>query len=1293
MTANNLIDWDAWYKRYSLDADMLHELRQLFPIILGHRQLQQFGLSEQLLAVPLSTHLMHSLLTTEPDEPDMAGSFEHYLEQGELQAALVLVNQVAKQREIPPGALNRRLSQRQQELELEFGRLQARLMRGHQDLVQAGVLAHDDHATNRDMVMSETLGLLKRFGPALELLSRRVAHLDTLVIQTRAEIETQIINLRVGAQAEPSDSVRAGLLQLVSEAEQLLQTNKLGLAQGAILRARVLQESRDTSLWRERPTQAEDFLFRKRFPNVRAREIMDYLEGRSGTTTTEMRQFLDEWCPDDWRQGRRPSRETDPTYPIFEALKDLTRLSGLGTSYPFSNRDPDSWRFFLRSLFTLMGKRGLAPESASDISVRSTKSTPPVGFWLGRCHRDLSIPFTFLDPARLTLGLPVIMWHRPNDPLCPKPDNLQNDLHARGLTNSVLLFIAGDQIYPEDRHALHRAIPTSALLDERDLLEIIFCSDRPDVRAMHFARAVAWQLPADQASPFREQGDVASAMFVGRKDVLRELLAPDGPTVLYGGRKLGKSSIFRQVERTFETQGAQPDHNIAIYFNAINVVDGEGIERQILPNIVRQLDEALRPAAARGEAPPLDILLGARPLLQCDDFENHIRRVLSALPNHRVLLLVDEADSLLQYLDTPNDAAISPKKRFGWTLRALVQESAGRFDVRFAGFQEISRAAQSTSGPFYNFRRGTSLRALSVLKSEEARQLVVLPLQLLRVNFADESLVELILDFTGRHPALIQEFCRRIYERIRETRSHDAALVITQDDVEAVWQQPDFRKSVVRAVHLNVETRNTRQEKILRLLLYLWVRQIMAPNGYPAIPTVCQAADLYGVLRRTFGEETVERQVRLADLDNYLSDLATLGVLEKFSRGYAFRYRYFASLLFHDFFGGQLSDSDIEDLWTSIVKHEDQPPRLPIRAGDDLSLSPFPREEQARMELEQERVVFVLGAPGTGKTSFFNWLKKDQAEQLRRAETVRIIDAADLPFERLREQLANALSIRPQPSSWQALADEAVERWSRRTDTTLVVLENVNYLSQEPAWPLAFWPAEDKIKDSQGLVDGLAAIIRATSGRLRFALTGAFQLARLWVEAESMFVDSAAIFTTQCLTPRERDAWFETAKLVATPDTKQRLWRLTGGDWRLLRALRLWFSQRASEELEEQHVREFGRLLEQGVRADAFPELHQVLSCHDNQARALLHGLGELARTLDINEADEDMWADLLVDFWHGKAETPYAKLLRRDWLVELRAALLLQELVAKSAGESGRGIIEVPVSRLWFQLIARSHE
>ena len=144
MSANEMFDWDAWYTRYRLEADMLHEARSLFPAVLGHRQMQQLDPDAQWMTTPLSNHEIYMVLAAESDEEDVVGSFESYLERGEIQAAMALVSRASKHKEAQPSTLNRLVSQRQQELELEFGRLHARATRAHQDLVQAGILSHDD---------------------------------------------------------------------------------------------------------------------------------------------------------------------------------------------------------------------------------------------------------------------------------------------------------------------------------------------------------------------------------------------------------------------------------------------------------------------------------------------------------------------------------------------------------------------------------------------------------------------------------------------------------------------------------------------------------------------------------------------------------------------------------------------------------------------------------------------------------------------------------------------------------------------------------------------------------------------------------------------------------------------------------------------------------------------------------------------------------------------------------------------------------------------------------------------
>ncbi len=1281
-------DWRGWYERFSLEPTVLFEVWPLYPQVLAEQLSPALDQDKTQVAVrlgPLSDENIEALLDAAEQSPDLLQSFDHYLEVGELQAAAVLAGKLVSSREQQDIQQQRRMSRRQQQLEQEYGLARARLDKLDRDLTSLGAIAQNDAELSAARSLADTLFRLKRLGPAVDLLKSTLRPLEDKVGTRREELKRKVRELRSAAGKDQERQVSAGVLRLLSKAEAALSDGRLWLAESSLGQARVAWESGDLSHGEAPPDSDEQLAFRDDFPNVRAKQILDSFDDRGGAKSNALKAFFADWCPDDWNDGAQPGKG-DPTYTIYEALRDLNSLRAQGAT-PFGRPRQDPWQTFLKDLFDLLGKRGLAPQSAEPISVRESKGTAR-GFWLTRCGKELSIPRTFLDPARLPDGLPVIIWHRPSDPLCPKPANLQNELDVRGLSKSPLLILAGEAVYSEDRDALVRAVPTGALLDERDLLQVIFCDERPEVRARHFARAIARQLPSEIASPFSEQGDVASSMFVGRHEVLTEFLNPLGPTVLYGGRKLGKSSIFRQLQREFTSKEGRQGLNIAVYVNAINVVDDTGIERTLLPQLAKNLNEQLRPWVTKQGVSALDLWIAPQSKMDCDDFANRMRDILRALPDLRLLFLIDEADSLLQYLDTPNDPAISRARRFGWTLRGLVQESGGRVDVRFAGFQEISRAAQSPSGPFYNFRAGRPQLALTVLEAKEARQLVMEPLQLLAASFGDESLVDFVLGVTGQHPALIQEFCRRLYQRIR-TRGH--TLTITEEDVQSVWQDAEFRKSVVRAVHLNVETRNTKSEKILRLLLYLWVRETMAPSQrYPQLPLVCQPAELYQLMSRTFGAQSVERQVKLSELDNYLSDLATLGVLEKTGRGYVFRYRYFASLLYYDYLGGQLGDSYLAEQWQGIVNHKDEPPRLQIQVQDGLSVSPFTRSDHAQLEQPQQRVRLVVGSPGTGKSEFFRSLANRRVDIAEPSVDVRIIEATNLPLEALRGKLSEAMGLEPVASSWQQLADQAASHWALKRRSVLTVVDGVDHLARDERWPLLSWPTTDRTSEDEGLLAMLARLTRNSEMSLGFALVGSFSLARLWVEAQALLADSSAVLATQRLGRMELDAWFETARLVATPDVKAQVWELTNGDWRLLSALRGWLKHKKSEEPDPKRIGEFGDALRKSLDSKTFPELLSTLSKYDDRARKTLKALGSLAIELGNDLTDTD-WAEWLADRFESSLDE-HRTWSTRDWLIEMGALQILQEVTSKPGSNGDETIVSVPTKDTWFRLVTDTY-
>lgn len=1286
MSSEQAFAWNEWYKNFSLTPDSLAEVRAWYPEILAARQQSQHPFPAK--SVALNQQFIQALVETESASSNLLEYLNYYLERGELGAATVLLQSISDD-DLESNSLQRQVDHRLAELESSFARLKAQLKQYHDDLVRLGNLPQPDPDFEQMNELVEGLFQQKRLGLAIHLLQEHVRSFESWLKAQQQQMATEITRLRQEAKQEIQPELQLALERLLDRAETFINNHMTPLAERAIQDARTIIATKDLSDLLEQSHEPENVILREEFPDVRTEEILAWLKGRAISDNKHIKTFFEKWCPREWTLRSKIPSKGDATYRIFETLDDLNRLKG--ASYPFSEGDADRWKFFLRDLFDLLGKRLREPRYAEAITTRQSDKRKEVsGFWLGKCSQDLSIPHTFLDPERLRDGLALVLWHNPNNPLCPKPANLVNELKRRGLTERRLVFIAGEIITPEDRKALYQAIPTAALLDERDLLQIIFCSDQPEVRAMHFARIISRQLPPDQASPFIVQGEVASSMFVGRQDVLRKLLAPDGPTILYGGRKLGKSSIFRQLERSFEKQDGRRGKNIPIYYNAINVVDGAGIKRFLLPDVIQSLNHALINRGYKGEVDSLEVHIRSEVGVDGDEFANHIRKLLRILPEHRFLLLIDESDSLLQYLNVSNDPLLDPSERFGWTLRGLIQESGGRFDVRFAGFQEISQVPKLTSGPFYNFRPGKEQAyPLSFLETEEAAELIVRPLQLLGVMFTDKSLVDLILEYSGQHPALIQKFCMLLYERVRSSRKDYKNLLVSEEDVDTVWKNQEFRKEVVRSVLLNVQTRDTKPEKILRLLLYLWVQKIMAPDDFE-IPVVADSNHLYQLLCQVLmgGEDAVrEQQITKSRLSDYLSDLKTLGVLREHGRGYVFHYRYFARLLYYDHFQGQLDKREIDNVWQTIVQHKDEVPRMHIRIGQKLSMSPFNKKDQEQLEKERAYLAFVLGAPGTGKTEFFNWLKMNQE-----TPNTHLIQATNLSFDQLRGQLSLVFGLNPDPDNWQTFADQAVARWTGDVESTLIVLDDVDNLIRDKSLSLLWWPSTDKIEEDEGLLYTLARLTRNSKGKLRFAITGTFPLARFWVECEEFLSELGAHFVTQQLKEGELGKWCDVARLVALNEVKQHIWNITGGDWRLLSTLQNWLAQRKIEEPSIVDIAQFQQALKSSLSAETFPELYRTLNNYDPIARETLKGLASISREWG-HELEESICAELLSDYFAKAVDSKQSKWTQPQWLIELRTAILLQELKRQPVEGSQRdNLIIIPLKETWFQLLTNTY-
>ena len=757
-----------------------------------------------------------------------------------------------------------------------------------------------------------------------------------------------------------------------------------------------------------------------------------------------------------------------------------------------------------------------------------------MGFWLGYCAPALALRGTFLDPVRFgDSGLPVLLWHKPRDSKSPRPSSLEHYLQREKLRDRPLLILADEEVDSEDRAALRSVTAGAALLDERDLLRIIpSSSDLPSnhdptrARQLHFAAAVSSQLPATQASPFRETGPASSGMFFGRRDVLAAFRDPVGPTILFGGRRLGKSSILHELKRQFTEDDA--GRNVGIYVDCLNAGTTPESVLRLVQEIAEQIarftpivDGGARPLPFRGQFP--------RPN-SVREFVDSLRSLLRDHPQYRILLLLDEADMLCEYLDIPPTGDLSDTQRLGWELRSLVAESQGRFDVRFAGFQEIQRTTLSTGGPFFNFRPGWSNWPLKVFQPEEAIDLLVSTLRGLAVEFSDVALIDRVLSFTGRHPALLQDLGHRLYRQIRE-RNSNQPWRIRAEDVDAVMLNPEFRKQVVNTIHLNV-SRHTRPQRILALLLYLWVQQIMAPQAGETPREARTARDLFDLVGQILGLEA-QRQLDVAAIESYLGDLEVLGVLERRGQAYVFAYRAFAALLYHDYFAGGLGRQILEDAWKRIESDTQSARRLWLTTPTGHTLSPLPRETQDRLLTESGRsALLLLGPAGSGLTLLADWFgQQPHPDHPTTRPLLKRVRLTTPDSAGLREGLLEALSLPPSADStdwlefW-AVARPRAEQVATGDEYTTVLVDTVDQLAQAEDIPLCIWDEATALSQDD-LFGLLGALTRASRGRLRFLFTGGLPTARLWIENVDTFAKTVAWFRTERLSRSELPAWLD----------------------------------------------------------------------------------------------------------------------------------------------------------------------
>lgn len=309
----------------------------------------------------------------------------------------------------------------------------------------------------------------------------------------------------------------------------------------------------------------------------------------------------------------------------------------------------------------------------------------------------------------------------------------------------------------------------------------------------------AWMhaaLPFTHLEPYdATAGVVPPEMFYGRGTELDAVCGLNGRCFIYGGRQLGKTALLKRAEQTFHA----PERGQFARWIDLRA-EGIGVSRSAA-EVWTALHDKLRDVQVLGlksSAPTPGKKQGVEALVRA------IREFLDADGDRRILLLLDEADRFFE-LDGRNDFEETRK------LKQLMDETARRFKVVFAGLHNVLRMTERPNHPLAHF--GAPIEIGPLREGDEAREAVDLicgPMRAAGFEFESRQLMLRILAQTNYYPSLIQLYCSQLLRHLvgqvaGKHKTQGPRFVVTDRDIEQVYSSESLRDEIRAKFRLTLQ--------------------------------------------------------------------------------------------------------------------------------------------------------------------------------------------------------------------------------------------------------------------------------------------------------------------------------------------------------------------------------------------------------------------------------------------------------------------------------------------------------
>lgn len=282
---------------------------------------------------------------------------------------------------------------------------------------------------------------------------------------------------------------------------------------------------------------------------------------------------------------------------------------------------------------------------------------------------------------------------------------------------------------------------------EENELKRVLLSDQP---FQVFRRIILSKLSLQKISPYQITGPT-KATFYGRSQLINLIDgARNRSFAVIGARKIGKSSLlYRLAEHP-------PPNTFYIFMDMqIEIENYQAFLHTLELEIWRSMEENV-------------------------SFQDQVSKMPGILRElsgggRRIIFIFDEIDYFFEFDYKYNFKVLK-------IFRSMAQNDYCQFI--FAGFKTLSPYKRSLDSPLYNFCEPIHM---DPLEKDAALDLITEPMKSIGIEYHDKADREVILEYTARHPNLLQFYGKYLIEKIGKHRRVEDKRTIFREDIEDLF--------------------------------------------------------------------------------------------------------------------------------------------------------------------------------------------------------------------------------------------------------------------------------------------------------------------------------------------------------------------------------------------------------------------------------------------------------------------------------------------------------------------------